>query len=64
MMRNYLCSTLFFTFNKHSYDSRDNKKLKVEYCKSIKRYNNLFYKGLLLFNALPGRIMETNSKGY
>lgn len=54
MMPNYFCSKLSFTSNSQGYDDlRDNMKLKVEYCESIRRYNTLLiYKRLLLLNAL------------
>lgn len=42
-----------FTFNNCGHDLRGNEKLKVEYCKSVQMHNTLFYKGLILFNALP-----------
>lgn len=60
-MSHYLCGKLIYSSTHHDYNLRDIHEFRIDFCKTIKRHNILFYKRLIIFNALPVSIKESRN---
>jgi hypothetical protein len=53
LMPNYLSSKVTYNSNLHRYSLRNNNMFKIDICRTNRKFNTLFYKGLSTFNMLP-----------
>jgi hypothetical protein len=58
LMPNYLLNKVTYNSNLHRYSLRNNNMFKIDICRTNRKFNTLFYKGLSTFNMLPWPIKE------
>ena len=63
MLPNYLYSRVTYVRDKHGYQTRQTDDFYVHFRKTNFSQNNLFFKGLNLFNSLPAQIKEVENIG-
>jgi hypothetical protein len=58
LMPNYLLNKVTYNSNLHRYSLRNNNMFKIDICRTNRKFNTSFYKGLSTFNMLPWPIKE------
>jgi hypothetical protein len=58
LMPNYLLNKVTYNSNLQRYSLRNNNMFKIDICRTNRKFNTLFYKGLSTFNMLPWPIKE------
>lgn len=58
LLPNYLCSNLLYIHQCHNLNTRNKNKFKLPNFKKRLSKNNVFYKGLKMYNELPSNLIE------